>query len=337
VRVLRHVRARVGASPLALAVSAALAISFSAILVKASGSTPSTAAIFRCLYALPILAAIAWRERARRATAERTRRPGPAGVEPAGPEPTGASAADERRPALAAAAGVFLALDLIFWHHSIEDLGAGLATVLGNLQIVFLPLIAWVVLSERPGRRILLTLPLALAGVLLISGVLEQGAYGRDPSAGGLFGLLTGFTYSICLLLLRAGSRGPRNTAEPLFLATLTASASAIVIGLALGEARLAPSWPSAGWLVLLALGSQVIGWLLITRALPLLPAAVTSIVLSIQPLGSMCLAVLIFGERPSALQLLGLLLILSGLLGIALPRPPARAAPEARSEMIAA
>jgi drug/metabolite transporter (DMT)-like permease len=323
-------------------VSAALAISFSAILVKASGSTPSTAAIFRCVYALPVLAAIAWRERTRRASAERTSRPEPAGTEPtesepAGSEPARARAADERRPALAAAAGVFLALDLIFWHHSIEDLGAGLATVLGNLQIVFLPLIAWVVLSERPGRRILLTLPLALAGVLLISGVLEQGAYGSDPSAGGLFGLLTGFTYSICLLLLRAGSRGPRNTAEPLFLATLTASVSAIVIGLALGEAQLVPSWPSAGWLVLLALGSQVIGWLLITRALPLLPAAVTSIVLTIQPLGSMCLAVLIFGERPSALQLLGLLLILSGLLGIALPRSPRQAAPETRSEMIAA
>jgi hypothetical protein len=37
VRVLEHVRARVTASPLALAVIAALAISFSAILVKASG------------------------------------------------------------------------------------------------------------------------------------------------------------------------------------------------------------------------------------------------------------------------------------------------------------
>jgi drug/metabolite transporter (DMT)-like permease len=324
VRVLRHVRARIRASPLALAVVAALAISFSAILVKASGASPSTAAIFRCLYALPFLAAIAWRERSQRSRAS-------------GGESTARLATDERRPGLAAVAGVFLALDLIFWHHSIEDLGAGLATVLGNLQIVFLPLIAWVVLAERPTGRVLLTLPLALTGVLLISGVLEQGAYGHDPSAGGLFGLLTGLTYSICLLLLRAGSRGPRNTAEPLFLATLTASASAIVIGLAWGEAQLVPSWPSAGWLLALALGSQVIGWLLITRALPLLPAAVTSIVLSIQPLGSMCLAVLIFGERPSALQLLGLLLILSGLLGVLLPGSRRRAAAEARSEMIAA
>jgi drug/metabolite transporter (DMT)-like permease len=298
---LVKMRGRLGASPLALAVIAALTISFSAILVKASGATPSTAAIFRCLYALPILAALAWRERAGRAHSDR-------------------SGAGERRPVLAAAAGVFLALDLICWHHSIEDLGAGLATVLGNLQIAFLPLIAWVVLSERPGRRMLVTLPLALTGVVLISGVFEHGAYGSDPSAGGLFGLLTGVTYSICLLLLRAGSRGPRNTAEPLFLATLTACASAIVVGLALGEARLVPSWPSAGWLVTLALGSQVLGWLLITHALPRLPAAVTSIVLTIQPVGSMCLAVLIFGERPTALQLVGLLLILSGLLSMALP-----------------
>ncbi|HEY3830064.1 MAG TPA: DMT family transporter [Solirubrobacteraceae bacterium] len=305
-------------SPLTLAVLAALTISFSAILVKASGATPSTAAIFRCLYALPFLAVLAWRERARRTPME----------------PPATSA---RRPALAAASGVFLAFDLICWHHSIEDLGAGLATVLGNLQIAFLPLIAWIVLSERPGRRMLVTLPLALAGVLLISGVLEHGAYGSNPSAGGLFGLLTGLTYSVCLLLLRGGSRGPRNTAEPLFLATLTATATAIVVGLALGEAQLVPSWPSAGWLLTLALGSQVLGWLLITRALPQLPAAITSIVLTIQPVGSMCLAVLIFGERPSSLQLLGLLLILSGLLSIALPTGAGAGPPEAQSEMIAA
>lgn len=316
--VLVKIREQAGTRPLTLAVLAALVISFSAILVKASGATPATAAIFRCLYALPALAVLTWRERLRAPSAERGR-------------------GSERRPALAAAAGVFLAFDLICWHHSIEDLGAGLATVLGNLQIAFMPLLAWLVLSERPGRRMLVTLPLALAGVLLISGVLEHGAYGSDPSAGGLFGLLTGLTYSVCLLLLRAGSRGPHNAAEPLFLATVTASATAIVVGLALGEAQLVPSWPSAGWLVTLALGSQVLGWLLITRALPLLPAAMTSIVLSIQPVGSMCLALLIFGERPSALQLLGLLLILSGLLSIALPSG-ARADPtEAQSEMIAA
>ncbi len=307
-------------SPLALAVLAALTISFSAIFVKQSGATPATAAIFRCVYALPLLAVLAWRERVRRAA--------PAAGRPAIAAGHTTSAADperrrrvsaERRPALAAASGVFLAFDLICWHHSIDDLGAGLATVLGNLQIAFMPLLAWFVLAERPPRRLLATLPLALAGVLLISGALEHGAYGKHPTAGALFGLLTGITYSICLLLLRGGSRGPANTAEPLFLATVTAAASTILIGLALGEAQLVPAWPSAGWLLALALGSQVLGWLLITHALPRLQATVTSIVLTIQPVGSLILAALIFGEHPTALQFVGLLLVLSGLASVAL------------------
>ena len=40
----------------------AVAIAFSSILVRLSHASPSTAAIFRCAYALPVLGWIAWRE-----------------------------------------------------------------------------------------------------------------------------------------------------------------------------------------------------------------------------------------------------------------------------------
>ena len=40
---------------------------------------------------------------------------------------------------LALLAGMFFAADLIFWHQAIADVGAGLATVLGNLQVVIVP------------------------------------------------------------------------------------------------------------------------------------------------------------------------------------------------------
>ena len=43
-----------------------------------------------------------------------------------------------------------MAADLILWHHSIEDVGAGLATVLANIQVGLVPLVAWLMLSERP-------------------------------------------------------------------------------------------------------------------------------------------------------------------------------------------
>ena len=92
------------------------------------------------------------------------------------------------------------------------------------------------------------------------------------------------------------------------------------------------PSWPAHGWLVLLALTSQVLGWLLIASSLPRLPAALTSVTLTIQPVGSVLLGVVLLGEEPSALQLVGVACILAGLVSVALRRAPERAVGLARS-----
>jgi drug/metabolite transporter (DMT)-like permease len=283
-----------------MAIAGALTIAFSAILVKQSGASPSTAAIFRCLYAVPVLGALAWREDRR-----------------LGPRP-------RHDRMLAGVAGVFFAADLIFWHHAIENVGAGLATVLGNLQVAFVPLAAWLVLRERPAARILATLPLVLSGVVLISGALEHGAYGEDPTQGVIFGVATGVMYAAFILVLRSGGGDLRRPAGPLFDATLVAALVAIVAGVIVGDADLVPSWPGHAWLVTLALTSQVLGWLLISASLPRLPAAVTSLLLTIQPVGSVALGVVLFGEAPSALQLVGVAAIVAGLVLVSRVRAPA-------------
>lgn len=279
-----------------MAVLGALCIAFSAILVKLAAEAPSTAAIFRCAYAVPLLALLALREDRRFGSRPR------------------------RARALAAAAGVLFAVDLITWHYAIANVGAGLATVLGNLQVAFVPLVAWLALGERPGGRVLATLPLVLSGILLISGALEQGAYGADPARGVLFGLATGVSYAGFILVLRSGGGDLRRPAGPLFDATLVAAVCALGAGLVIGDADVVPSWPAHGWLVLLALTSQVMGWLLITSSLPRLPAAQTSLLLTVQPVGSILLGVAIFAEAPSALQLLGVTAILAGLVVVTRP-----------------
>ena len=271
-----------------------LTIAFSAILVRYADVAPATAAVFRCAYALPLLGLLALRERRR----------------------YGAAVAGDRR--LTALAGVFFAGDLVAWHYAIEDVGAGLATVLGNLQVVLVPLVAWLVLSERPSGRILVALPVALSGIVLISGVLEQGAFGENPARGVAFGILTGVTYAGFILLLRRGNRDDRRPAGPLFDATAVSAVVAVAIGIAVGDLDLVPSWPAHGWLLTLAVTSQVLGWLLISVSLPRLPAALTSLLLCIQPIGSVLLGVLLLDERPSALQLAGVGLILAGLLAVA-------------------
>ena len=258
---------------------------------------PSTAAIFRCLYALPALGLLAWLEDRR----------------------YGARPWRSRR--IVVPAGIFFAADLIFWHHAIADVGAGLATVLGNLQVVVVPFAAWAVLGERIQPRVLAALPLVCSGVVLISGVLETGAYGDHPVRGVVFGILTGVTYAGFLLCLRQAGADLRRPAGPLFDTTAVAVVAALVAGAAVGEADLVPTWPAHAWLVVLALTSQVLGWLLITVSLPRLPAALTSVTLTIQPVGSVVLGVILLGEEPSALQLAGVACIVAGLVSVAVRR----------------
>jgi len=289
-------RPRLGRAP-AIGLAGALTIAFSAILVHQAAVNPATAALYRCGYALPVLGLMAWYER---------RRYGP-------------RVAGQQR--LAMIAGLFFAADLIFWHQAIADVGAGLATVLGNLQVVIVPFVAWAVLAEAPGRRILAALPLTLIGVLLISGALEDGAYGAQPARGVLFGALTGVAYAGFILILRHGNDDLRRPAGPLFDATWVAAGSSLAVALALGVDDLAPAWPSAGWLILLALSSQVLGWLLISISLPRLPAALASMILTVQPVGSIVLGIVLLGEDPSALQLCGAACILAGLVSVAASR----------------
>ena len=251
----------------------------------------STGAFFRCLYALPPLWLLARLEDSRY------------GSRPA------------RARGLALVAGAFFAVDLVFWHNAIEAVGAGLATVLGNTQVLLVGVLAWALLGERPSGRALASIPVAFAGVILISGVLDEGAYGSDPTMGVVYGVLTGIAYAGFLLTLRQGSLDLRRLAGPLFDATAASTAVVAAIGIALGELDPLPGWEAQAWLVVLALSSQVIGWLLISISLPRLPAVLTSVLLMMQPLLAVILAALLVDERPSGLQLAGAGAILAGVL----------------------
>jgi len=283
----------------------AVAIAFSGILFRLSHVSASTGAFYRCFFALPPLWLLARRENRRYGSPSR------------------------RATKLGWIAGAFFAADLILWHNGIEQVGAGLATVLGNTQVVMVGLLAWALLGERPPRSSLAAIPIVAFGVLLISGVLEQGAYGSNPGLGVLYGLLTAIAYSGFLLVLREGSRDLRRPAGPLFTATLASAVGCLAIGAVVGDLDLTPSWAAIGWLILLALSSQVLGWLLISTSLPRLPAVTTSILLTFQPVCSVLFAALILSESPSWVQLAGAGCILVGLVtatvarrGIPAPEP---------------
>src|SRR4029079_7250441 len=168
--------------PVAAAVLGAVIIAFSGILVKLADVPPATAALYRCAYALPFLLVIAIAER-------RT----------FGPRP-------RSQVLLAWLAGIFFAIDLEMFHHTIALVGAGLATVLGNTQVVFVAILAWLLLREHLAFRTAVAIPVVLTGVVLVSRVIGANAYGANPQLGVLSGLLTGLSYAGFLIVLRRGN-----------------------------------------------------------------------------------------------------------------------------------
>jgi len=287
--------------PVLAGVLGAFVIAFSAILVRLAEVAPSTAAFFRCFWALPVLWLLDRREQRR--FGRRTLR--------------------ERVPLWGA--GVMFAADLTVWHHSIEAVGAGLATVLGNIQVVLVGLLAWLLLRERPENRALVAIPIVFGGVILISGVVGSGAYGDDPLLGVVFGVFTAITYALFILILRQGNTDDRRPAGPLFDATLSGAVFSALGGILVGDIDWTPGVESQAWLVLLALSSQVLGWLLISVSLPRLPAVLTSIVLMLQPVSTVFLGAVLLSESPSPVQLLGVAVVIAGV-AVATVRPRERA-----------
>jgi drug/metabolite transporter (DMT)-like permease len=293
--------------PTAAATLGALSIAFSAILFREADVSPSTGAFYRCALAVPPLLLVG-------ALEDRT----------LGPRPL-------RDRWLAAAAGLAFVADLVLWHHAIESVGAGLGTVLGNTQVVLVALVAWLLLGERPGLRTLAAIPVVVGGVVLISGAVGRGAYGSDPQLGVVYGVLTGIAYTVFLLTLRHGSSGGR-AAGPLSDATLVAALGVVPVGYAVGDLDWWPGWGAMGWLLVLALTSQVVGWLLISFSLPRLPAAVSSVLLTSQPVASVVFAMLLLDESPSWVQLVGAATILSGLVLVSTGRKRLAEAPVAEA-----
>jgi drug/metabolite transporter (DMT)-like permease len=282
--------------PRLAALLGAACISFSGIFYRYAEVSPSTGTVYRALFGLPLLVLVGLAEQRRYGRLPST------------------------TVRFAALAGLFFTGDLLLWHHAIEAVGAGLATVLGNLQVIVVGIVAWLLLGERPSRSTLLALPVVLAGVVLISGAIGGDAYGADPALGVILGFGTALFYAGYLLVIRRGLRDPRRPAGPVAVATVFIALAGSLVGVVGGDLDAAPPLESLGWLAVLGVTSQSAGYLLISISLPRLPAIVTSIILLAQPVMTVVLSMVLLGETPSATQLVGVVLVIGGIAAATLP-----------------
>ena len=284
-----------------IALAGAVTISFSPVLYVYSDTNPSTGAFFRMLYALPALALLAYLVRKADTRSSRTRW-------------------------TAFGAGLILAPDMLSYHSSMIFIGIGIATLIGNSQVIIVTLASWKLFGEKPNPAILLSLPVVIIGLALISGFADPEPYGEDPVKGVVFGMMAAFFYSSFLILFRYSNRELAPSSSVQLDATVGAALGLLVLGLlplssmAIEPLELQPIWPGHGWLILLALLCQVAGWLAIAHALPRLPAAHTSFAILLQPVLTLIWGYFILHQEDySQNQAIGVFLVLAAIVTVTL------------------
>jgi drug/metabolite transporter (DMT)-like permease len=285
----------------------AVLISFSPVLVNVARVGPTPAAFYRMFFSGVVLAAVVL-----------VRRRGWW----AGP----------KHLWFAVAAGAVLALDLAVWHRSIALIGPGLSTILANFQVFFLAAFGVLVLHEQPSTRLKVAVPLAVAGLVLIFG-LDWGDLGPGYRWGIALALFTALCYATYLLSLRRAQAEAGKLDAVSTMAVLSLVSAGLLVGavLAEGESFRIPDGETLGVLLAYALVPQLAGWLLISAALPKIPASRAGLILLLQPALAFVWDLLLFRRPTTPVELLGAAITLGAIyLGLTgrQARPPAASQP---------
>lgn len=246
------------------------------------------------------------------------------------------AALTRRQLGLGLAAGIFLALHFATWIASLEHTSVVSSVVLVTTSTLWVALLSPWLLRERLTSRIALGIALALAGSIVVGAADAGRGAPASPGPSHGWGMLYGDFLALCGAWAMAGylmiGRHLRVRLALVPYVFLVYGMGAVVLAAAVlvsgtGVATLQPAtW---GWLVLLAVVPQLIGHSTFNWALRDLPAALVSVALLGEPVGSALLAYLFLGERPGAGTLVGAAIVLAGL-AIAASSPRRRGVPAA-------
>lgn len=273
----------------------AVLISFSGVWVKVAHVTPNVSAFYRVFFGgLVLFAAAAYRR-------ELKWRGG-------------------RQFMLSTLCGFIFALDLWFYHYSIESIGPGLGTILPNFQVLILAAFGILFLREPLRLLFLISLPLAFVGLILIVGLkwshLEQ-AY----RIGIYYGLACAVCYAAFILTLRKLQSAQAGTSffYVLMVVSFTTAVFLAAEVVQSSDSFQIPDLQSLLSLAALGVFSQSVGWILIANALPGVRASLSGLILLLQPALAFVWDVLFFQRPTTPVNWLGVLIALAAIyLGMA-------------------
>lgn len=210
--------------------------------------------------------------------------------------------------------GLFYAGDFFFWHRSIGYVGPGLATMLGNFQVIPLALVSMFFFKEALSAKQYVAIPLALAGLYLMVGV-QWSFFTPEYRMGVVFGLLTAMLYALYLLSLKYSMAG--NRADPLVMMAGVSLVGGLLLGgtaVAQGESFVFSSIQSFAAIAALAFICHAVGAFLVARGVQTVRGAVVGLILILQPTLSFIWDILFFDKPVVGVELAGMGLALVGI-----------------------
>lgn len=204
-------------------------------------------------------------------------------------------------------AAFFIALDLWFYHRSIQLIGPGLSTLIANFQVFVMAAAGFVILKQSPSRPQLVAIPLALFGLALIVGA-DWTSLPENYRTGIVFGLGAAVTYAAYLLSMRRSRQDSQNRVPSREIAVVSLLAAAMLgfVAVLEGESLAVGSANDAAWLACYGIFSHGIGMLFITSSLPHVTTTQAGLALLLQPTLSFAWDVLFFARPMSPRELLG-------------------------------
>lgn len=200
----------------------------------------------------------------------------------------------------------------IFWNKAVLMLGASLATVVQCNAPIFVTIMAWFLFGEKITTRKIIAVILAAAGTILVSGISSVGEWKIEP-VGLLIALGSAITYG-SLSLFGKKLSGQYNAWTIMFY--IFAFGTLTLFTVQLGNPD---PWPDSQNFLPLFIGfviiSTIVGFGLYTSALKFLPASVASITATSEIFFAAILAYIFLHERMDLWQILGSVMIITGVI----------------------
>jgi drug/metabolite transporter (DMT)-like permease len=207
-------------------------------------------------------------------------------------------------------AGLFFAVDMCFYHWSLNLTSIAHSTLIVNLAPLFALSAGFMFFGERLGAAKLFGLAASLGGAFLMTAMRADAAgtlTGNGLAALGMIG------YSLYLIAVKQ-ARVKHDTLSIMVWSSATCAAAMFAVALAAGE-QIVPGTVE-GWAIVIALGvvAHVFGQGLVAFGMRTAPVGLASILLLVQPVVAAIAAWIIFGETLGALEMAGAMMVLAGL-----------------------